>query len=148
MTPQEAWNRRKPSVSHLKVFWSINYVHVNDQVRTKLVDKSKKMIFVGYDQKFKGYKLYNPNKEKMMINRHVEFNEKRAWDWKVNDGEKYDFLPILNEEDERYEDHQKPIVTPPQTLMSSTCLSSSSFSSSRSSSSRTSPRKIRSLDDL
>jgi len=80
MTPQEAWSRRKPSVSHLKVFGSIGYVHVDDQVRTKLDDKSKKMIFMGYDQKSKGYKLYNPNEGKMVISRDVEFNEEGAWD--------------------------------------------------------------------
>jgi hypothetical protein len=49
ITPQEAWSRRKPSVSHLKIFRSFGYVHVDDQVRTKLDDKSKKIIFVGYD---------------------------------------------------------------------------------------------------
>ena len=31
MTPQETWSGRKPSVSHMKVFQSIGYVHVNDQ---------------------------------------------------------------------------------------------------------------------
>jgi hypothetical protein len=31
MTPQEAWSRRKPSVSHLKVFGCIGYVHIDDQ---------------------------------------------------------------------------------------------------------------------
>jgi hypothetical protein len=31
-----------PNISHLKVFGSIGYVHVDDQVRTKLNDKSKK----------------------------------------------------------------------------------------------------------
>ena len=55
------------------------------------------MIFVGYDQNSKGYKLYNPNERKMMISRDVEFNEDEAWDWTVNNGEKYDFLPFLNE---------------------------------------------------
>jgi hypothetical protein len=49
----------------------------------------------------------------MVISKDVEFNEEVAWDWKVNDGEKYDFLPILDEEEERYENHQEPIVTPP-----------------------------------
>jgi hypothetical protein len=44
-------------------------------VRTKLDNKSKNMIFVGYDKKLKGYKLYSPNKKKMMISRDVEFNE-------------------------------------------------------------------------
>jgi hypothetical protein len=64
ITPQEAWNGTKSSFTHLKVFESIGYVHVNDQVKIKLDDKSKKMIFVGYDQKSKGYKLYNSNEKK------------------------------------------------------------------------------------
>jgi hypothetical protein len=83
----------------------------------------------------------------MVINKDVEFNEEGAWDWKVNNVEKYDFLPILNEEEERYEDHQEPIFTHLQTPMSSTSF----FSSSESSSSGTplSPsKKMRSLDDL
>jgi hypothetical protein len=84
------------------------------------------MIFVGYDQKFKGYKFDNPNKGKMEISRDVEFNEERVWDYKINDGEKYDFLLVLDEKEERYEDHQEPIVTPSSTLMSSTSSSSSS----------------------
>jgi hypothetical protein len=49
----------------------------------------------------------------MMINRDVEFNEEETWDWKVNDGGKYEFLLILDEDEERYEDHQEPIVIPP-----------------------------------
>ena len=73
-----------------------------------------------------------------MISRDVEFNEEGAWNWKVDDGEKYDFLPILDEKEERYEDHQEPIVSPLQTPMSSTFSpppSLFSFSSSSSSSS-------------
>jgi len=31
MTPQEAWSRRKPIVSHLKVYGSIGYMHIDDQ---------------------------------------------------------------------------------------------------------------------
>jgi hypothetical protein len=50
-------------------------MHVDDQVRTKLDDKSKRMIFVGYEQKSKGYKFYNTNKGNMMTNKDVEFNE-------------------------------------------------------------------------
>jgi hypothetical protein len=42
-----------------------------------------------------------------VINRDFEFNEEEAWDWKVNDGEKYNFLSILDKEKESYEDHQE-----------------------------------------
>ena len=77
MTTQEAWSGRKPSLSHLKFFGSIGYMHVDNQVRTKRDDKSKMMIFMGYDQKSKGYKLYNPNK-KIVIGRDIKFNEDGA----------------------------------------------------------------------
>jgi hypothetical protein len=50
-------------------------VHIDDQVRTKLDDKRKGIIFVGYDQKSKKYKLYNLNEEKIVITRDVEFDE-------------------------------------------------------------------------
>ena len=66
----------------------------------------------------------------------------------IGDGEKYDFLPILDEEKERYEDHQE-LVTPPQSPMNSTSLlSSSSRESSSSGSPSSPPRKMMSLDDL
>jgi hypothetical protein len=47
-----------------------------------------------------------------VINRDVKFNEEGVWDLKVDDIEKYDFLSILDEEEERYGDHQEPIITP------------------------------------
>ena len=53
-TPQEAWSRQKLTVSHLKVFGSVAYAHVPDKQRTKLEDKSKRYIFIRYDEKTKG----------------------------------------------------------------------------------------------
>nr|GFC06653.1 retrovirus-related Pol polyprotein from transposon TNT 1-94 [Tanacetum cinerariifolium] len=46
-TPQEAWNGLKPTVSHVRVFGSIAYVHVSSQRRLKLDDRSEKHVFVG-----------------------------------------------------------------------------------------------------
>ncbi|GJX67573.1 retrovirus-related pol polyprotein from transposon TNT 1-94 [Tanacetum coccineum] len=43
-TPQEAWNGLKPTVSHLRVFGSIAYVHVPSQKRSKLDDRSEKHV--------------------------------------------------------------------------------------------------------
>lgn len=47
-TPQEAWSGRKRKISHLNCL-SIAYVHVPDEKRSKLNDKSEKYIFIGYD---------------------------------------------------------------------------------------------------
>ena len=78
MTPQKTWNERKPNVSYLKVFGSIDYVLVDDQVKTKLADKSKKMIFVSNDKKkSKEYKLYNTNEGKMMLVRMSNLMKKK-----------------------------------------------------------------------
>ena len=58
-TPYEAWHRRRPSISHLRVFGCIAYTLVNSQVRQKFDEKSKKCIFIGYQHGVKGYKLWN-----------------------------------------------------------------------------------------
>ncbi|KAG6427292.1 hypothetical protein SASPL_111534 [Salvia splendens] len=71
MKPQEAWNGRKPGIAHLRVFGSKAYAHVPDQMRSKLDDKSKPFIFIGYDSNTKGYKLYDPTSQKTMISRDV-----------------------------------------------------------------------------
>jgi transposase InsO family protein len=44
-TPQEYWIGHKPNVAHLRVFGSAGYAHVPDQRRTKLDDKSTKLVF-------------------------------------------------------------------------------------------------------
>ena len=56
-TPKEVWTSKKPSLSHLRVFGCVAYVHVPKEKRTKLDSKSKKCIFIGYKDGLKGYKL-------------------------------------------------------------------------------------------
>ncbi|KAF7150780.1 hypothetical protein RHSIM_Rhsim02G0101300 [Rhododendron simsii] len=64
-TPQEAWSGRKPGISQLRVFGSIAYAQMPDQKLSKLDDRSKKYVFIGYDSRSKGYKLYNPSNGKL-----------------------------------------------------------------------------------
>ena len=78
VTPQEAWSRQKPSVSHLRVFGSIAYVHVPKQERSKLDDRSEKFIFIGYDENSKGYRLFNPDSGKFITSRDIEFDEGKS----------------------------------------------------------------------
>ena len=56
-------------------------MHVFDEQRSKLNDKSHKYIFIGYDANSKGYNLYNPNTGKTTISRDVIFDEEGEWDW-------------------------------------------------------------------
>ena len=58
------------------------YAHVPDQRRTKLEDKSKKFVFIGYNEKTKGFKLLVLINKKVMISRDVKVNEASEWDWK------------------------------------------------------------------
>jgi hypothetical protein len=81
-TSQELWSGYKPNVAHLKVFRSIVYGKNTDPKRTKLEDKSKKYVFIGYSEKSKAYKLYDPIEKKLVISRDVELNEEARWDWK------------------------------------------------------------------
>jgi hypothetical protein len=117
LTPQEAWSGRKPSVFHLRVFGSIAYTHVPDQSRSKLDDKSEKFVFVGYDASSKGYKLYNPNKGKIVISRDVQFDEEGSWNWDTQEKD-YNFFPIWEEEEDvqtQEEEQHTPPATPPHT---------------------------------
>ncbi|KAJ0851519.1 putative RNA-directed DNA polymerase [Helianthus annuus] len=79
VTPYEAWYGVKPNVEHLKIFGCLAYVHVPKQHRDKLNEKTEKAVFVGYSEHSKGYKLYNPQTNKIIISRDVVFDEDKQW---------------------------------------------------------------------
>lgn len=136
-TPQEAWSRKKPCVSHFRIFGSICYSHVPDEKRGKLDDKSEKCIFVGYSEASKAYKLYNPITKKVIISRDVIFNEEASWEWKNEKESSSIFLD--NDAFDPIEEEGSTPPTPP---------SNSPPSSSSSSSYESPPRKTRSMADL
>jgi transposase InsO family protein len=59
-TPYEAYYDRKPSVIHLRVFGCVAHVKVVTPHFSKLTDRSKQMVFIGYDMNTKGYRVYDP----------------------------------------------------------------------------------------
>ena len=63
------------------MFGSVTYAHVPDQQRTKLEEKSKRYIFIGYHEKIKGYKLLDPISKTVMVSHDVRVNEASEWDW-------------------------------------------------------------------
>ena len=59
----------------MRVFGSITYVHVRKEKLRKLDAKAEKCILVGYSDKQKGYKCYNPRTKQARVSRDVVFDE-------------------------------------------------------------------------
>jgi hypothetical protein len=66
---------RKVKVSHLKVFGCIAYAQVPKKLRKKLEPNSEKLVMIGYSKHVKGYRLWNPANDKIVVSRDVIFNE-------------------------------------------------------------------------
>ncbi|KAH8351744.1 hypothetical protein KR084_008896, partial [Drosophila pseudotakahashii] len=79
ITPMEAWNGKKPSISHLKVFGSFAVALDKGHQRSKFQQKGKEYRMVGYSRTAKGYRLYDPNTGQVIEKRDVLF-DKRAFD--------------------------------------------------------------------
>ena len=80
-TPIEAWNEKKPSAKHLRVFGSLCYIHIPNMKRHKLEDKTIRSIFLGYNNISKGYRVYNLQAKKLVISLDVEVDEYASWNW-------------------------------------------------------------------
>ena len=85
LTPQEQYTGKKPDLSHMKVFGCIAYVHVPNELQTKLDPKAKKCVFIGYSLEQKGYKCYNPSTRDVNVSRDVVFDEMASWYLEVKD---------------------------------------------------------------
>ena len=59
----------------LRIFGSIAYAHVPKELRKKLDSKTKECIFLGYSGTSKGYKLWCPKKQGVILSRDVIFDE-------------------------------------------------------------------------
>jgi len=79
MTPEEKLTSKKPTVSHLRVFGCIAYVHVPEEKRSKLDPIAEKCIFIGYSSEQKGYRCFNPSIRKLQVSRDVMFDEMASW---------------------------------------------------------------------
>jgi hypothetical protein len=47
----------------------------------KMEDRSTKMVFLGYEEGSKAYRLYDPVSVKVVVSRDVVFDEAAAWSW-------------------------------------------------------------------
>ncbi|KAG7199866.1 hypothetical protein KM043_014315 [Ampulex compressa] len=79
VTPFEAWNVKKPELSHVRVFGAGTYVYIQKQFRSKMDKKAKKLILVGYQADSKSYR--SPGTDKITVSRDVVFNENEKKNW-------------------------------------------------------------------
>jgi hypothetical protein len=77
-TPYEAWFGKKPSVKHLCTFRCCAFAKRVAPGVTKLADRSIPGVFLGYKMETKGYRVYDPVNNKVMVTRDVVFDEKQG----------------------------------------------------------------------
>ncbi|MCO5571315.1 hypothetical protein L7F22_025053 [Adiantum nelumboides] len=79
ISPYERLYEIKPTVSYMKVFGCVCYVHVPNEARKKMEPKAVKCIFLGYPVEKKGYKCYDPTTRQVYVSRDVRFCEHELW---------------------------------------------------------------------
>jgi hypothetical protein len=72
------FTRKKPEVSHLKIFGCPVFVHIPKEKRNKLEPSGKKGIFVGFCEVSKAFRIYIPGHRHIEISRDVTFDEEAA----------------------------------------------------------------------
>ena len=80
-TPEEMWSGVKPKVDYFRVFGCLAHVHVIDQKRRKLDDKSLQCVLLGVSHESKAYQLFDPATRRIIVSRDVSFEEDKGWNW-------------------------------------------------------------------
>ena len=73
-TPFEAWNNRKPNISHLREFGCDVWVLDESKERLKLDPKARKMAFVGFEDGSKSVQYYDATTDTVKVSRNVAWN--------------------------------------------------------------------------
>ena len=78
--PYEKWTGKKHCADHLRVFGSIVHVKATGGRYKKLDERSKPMVFIGYEKGTKAYRCFDPLTMKIHISRDTIFKEGIKWD--------------------------------------------------------------------
>jgi hypothetical protein len=68
-TPFELFYGRKPDLSNLKIFGSTVYYRNSDPNVSKLENRGRRGIFLGYSYYIKGYLIHDPQLNKIVTSR-------------------------------------------------------------------------------
>ncbi|GAA0166738.1 hypothetical protein LIER_21826 [Lithospermum erythrorhizon] len=94
--PNCVWSCKDVSYDHLRVFEYMAYVHTLKDERSKLDEKSKKRVFVGYGLDEFGYRFFDPVQRKFIRSCDIVFME----DYTIEDIDK------VEKEDPTFEDEE------------------------------------------
>lgn len=81
VTPYEALHGRRSNVSYLRTFGCMAFVKKVGPGVTKLSDRPTPMVFIGYEDGSKAYRVFDPLANKLFITWDVIFDERRRWSW-------------------------------------------------------------------
>ena len=134
-TPHEKWTGRKPSMDHIMIFGLIVHVKQMKGHLSKLEDRSKPMIFIGYELGSKAYWCFDPVNSKVIISHDVIFQEGEKWTWSTQGENSHsltflpDFLFDQTQVDEvDQSDEEMEVSTPNIEMKSSPSISKDSQS--------------------
>ena len=71
-TPFEVWSGKPADYSNLRTFGCPAYYHVSEG---KLEPRARKGLLMGYGSGVKGYRIWSPSENKVILSRSVTFNE-------------------------------------------------------------------------
>ena len=79
ITPYEVWYGKKPDLSHIRLFGSPVMAHVPKERRLKWDRKAEQYILVGFSENVKGYRVYDPRKNIVIVKRDVIVMEEKTY---------------------------------------------------------------------
>ncbi|KMQ89069.1 integrase core domain protein [Lasius niger] len=100
-TSYKIWKGKAPSVSHLRVFGSDPFMHIDKQFRKKFDPKVKKLIMVGYQGDSTNYRLYDLSTRRVSVSRDVVFKEEQLGESSVKNEVCNEYTFPNYKEDER-----------------------------------------------
>lgn len=86
MKPEKAWSGNKPNVSHLRVLVVSLMRMYQIKGERSLIIKVRYVYLLTVVLRKKGYKLYDPVKEEVIVSRDVFSTENEAWRWNQTNG--------------------------------------------------------------
>ena len=75
LTPHHALFGTPPSYDHLCVFGCACYPNISVTAPHKLAPRSTRCVFLGYSPDHKGYRCFDLSSRRVLISRHVVFDE-------------------------------------------------------------------------